>query len=263
MIDLVDAVLLDTDLSPLGPPAATPEGTRWFAPSPDGRFFAAYSIDGHVHLFRSTGELVGALAVPNANAETDKGIAFTFSGDGSRLAGYLLYGNRAWAIWDTETGEVVDSGGPEVLQRPKFAGDVLYSERGANEFALVPRDPVSYQPIGPPFGNFFTQSIVADGKGELVATRDDKGYVRVYDTATWTQIGREIAGATGTQFAASGTTLMVIAGDHISIWNFDTATWPDIACDLAGRNLSREEWDEFGPRIIEYRATCPQFPLEP
>jgi hypothetical protein len=63
-------------------------------------------------------------------------------------------------------------------------------------------------------------------------------------------------------FAADGTTLLVQSDDHVSVWNYDRTTWLDIACTLAGRNLTRAEWDELGPRTIEYRATCPQFPTD-
>jgi serine/threonine protein kinase/WD40 repeat protein/DNA-binding winged helix-turn-helix (wHTH) protein len=266
MIDLVDAVVLDAELTPLGPPVPTPPKTRWFHPSPDGRFFAAYSADGLVYLYRSSGELVAELRIPGAVPyEGNNSIMFSFSGDGSRIVGHLMFGNQRWAIWDTETGDVVDTGGPEVLGWPHFAGDTLYTYRGENDFMLVPRDRVTYEPIGPAFGGTSRiGSIVDDGKGELVATQDVQGFVRVYDTVTGTQIGKEIAGATqgDMQFAANGTTLMVIAGDHISLWNYDTATWPDVACQLAGRNLTRAEWAEFGPRTVEYRATCPQFPMD-
>ena len=32
-----------------------------------------------------------------------------------------------------------------------------------------------------------------------------------------------------------------------------------IACEVAGRNMTRAEWEEFGPRTIEYRPTCDQY----
>jgi len=31
---------------------------------------------------------------------------------------------------------------------------------------------------------------------------------------------------------------------------------------MAGRNLTRNEWEQLGPLTIEYRATCDQFPIE-
>ncbi|MDG2112371.1 MAG: hypothetical protein P8N02_07145 [Actinomycetota bacterium] len=49
-------------------------------------------------------------------------------------------------------------------------------------------------------------------------------------------------------------------GDSFLLWNLDTSTWFDIACQAAGRNLTSEEWKQFGPRNEEYRATCPQWP---
>jgi hypothetical protein len=49
--------------------------------------------------------------------------------------------------------------------------------------------------------------------------------------------------------------------EAISLWNFDTDSWADLACRLAGRNMTRDEWEQIGPRTIEYRATCEAYPL--
>ena len=51
-------------------------------------------------------------------------------------------------------------------------------------------------------------------------------------------------------------------GDTLSIWNLDTSTWFDTACDAVGRNMTPAEWDQFGPRDTEYRATCSQYPID-
>lgn len=48
----------------------------------------------------------------------------------------------------------------------------------------------------------------------------------------------------------------------MTVWNYDTETWADVACDIAGRNLTRDEWETLGPRTIEYRATCDEYPIE-
>lgn len=45
-------------------------------------------------------------------------------------------------------------------------------------------------------------------------------------------------------------------------WNLDDDSWYDVACQAAGRNMTRAEWEQFGPRDAEYRATCPQYPIE-
>lgn len=50
--------------------------------------------------------------------------------------------------------------------------------------------------------------------------------------------------------------------DRVTPWNLDTDTWAELACEYAGRNLTREELEQFEPRTISYRATCDQFPIE-
>ena len=57
--------------------------------------------------------------------------------------------------------------------------------------------------------------------------------------------------------------LVTSVGDHLLIWNLDTSTWYDIACRAAGRNMTRNEWAQFGPSDTDYRATCSRYDLEP
>jgi hypothetical protein len=161
MINLTDGVVLDADLEPLGPPIPTDIDTRWFSLSRDGRFFAVYLVTGAVNLYRSSGELVAELRVPGRPL-SNRELIFSFSGDGSPLAGHPNPGNRRWALWDTETGDVANGGR-------------------------------------------------SGGRSRL-------------RHATGTQLGNEITGASSCdlQFATDGTTLMVIGGDHISVWTYDT-----------------------------------------
>ena len=53
----------------------------------------------------------------------------------------------------------------------------------------------------------------------------------------------------------------VVDGDVV-VWDVDVDSWAATACDIAGRNFTRDEWDEFGPATIEYGATCEEFPIE-
>ena len=46
----------------------------------------------------------------------------------------------------------------------------------------------------------------------------------------------------------------------MQIWDLDVDSWGGLACLAAGRNLTRDEWDEVGPRDEGYHATCPQWP---
>ena len=86
--------------------------------------------------------------------------------------------------------------------------------------------------------------------------------VKVWDLETGQQLGRELPGRFfNIDYTADGTVLSVSTDDRVTLWNYDTDTWPEIACNLAGRNLTEDEWNQLGPRTIERRATCPQFPL--
>lgn len=56
---------------------------------------------------------------------------------------------------------------------------------------------------------------------------------------------------------------MVTAGERsVQVWNLDMSEWPEIACRAAGSNLTRDEWAQWGPRDEDYRAICPQYPIE-
>ena len=164
-------------------------------------------------------------------------------------------------------GAVVDGGGYDELLNPRIAGNTLYAERGIDDFTVVQLDPVTHEPVGPPLVGSGTTiaSYVENGAGTLVARSTFDGTTRVFDKDTGIQLGREITGTANNpdaEFAPDGTTLMYIGGDYISMWNYDVDTWPEIACQLAGRNLTRAEWEEVGPRTIDYRATCPQYSTE-
>ena len=258
------SVVLGPDLAPLGSPVATPADTRMFRPSPDGRFFAISRFNGTVNLYRSSGQLVGELRVPGA-VPADSLVFSSFSPDGSRMMTFTTT-NGVWAMWDTATGTLVDNGGPDVLFFPRFGGNTLYAER-IDDFTVLQLDPITHEEIGPPLvgSGVPVASYVEDGVGELVARSDFEGTTRVFDKATGTQLGRPITGIgrnPDSEFAPDGTTLMTIADDHVSLWNYDIDSWEAIACAVAGRNLTRDEWDEAGPRTIDYRATCPEYPIE-
>jgi hypothetical protein len=258
---LDEMVLLGPDLETLGAPVATPVQARQFFPSPNGRAFAVSRSDGLIDLHRSTGELIAQLRVPGAVPEGAYVFA-SFSPDGSQLIGYTGSNNQ-WALWDVETGEIVDTGPFTELTGPRFGGQTLYAERGLLDQTILQLDPITRQATGPPLvgtlGVF--SSFVENEAGTLVA-QSAAGTTRVYDKASGTQLGREIAGTAGAEFDAGGDVLMVSTHDHISLWNYDVEAWPALACQLAGRNLTRAEWDELGPSTVEYRPTCPEFDIE-
>jgi hypothetical protein len=62
------------------------------------------------------------------------------------------------------------------------------------------------------------------------------------------------------KFDSAGRLVTQLA-DRVSVWNYDVSTWADIACRAAQRNMTRSEWDLYGPPT-EYRKSCPQYPIE-
>ena len=87
---------------------------------------------------------------------------------------------------------------------------------------------------------------------------------RLYDTASGEVIGDVFPNENNAPRTQSGEVIQLMTEfqDSVSIWNLDTSTWFDTACEAVGRNMTRAEWDQFGPRDTEYRATCPQYPIE-
>jgi WD40 repeat protein len=133
--------------------------------------------------------------------------------------------------------------------------------------AILLRDAETLDPISPPMighqsqigdlgrGFFFGE----DGRFLVSAATDG---ARLWDLTTWTEIGDgfpspNLVAAGG---ADGGPSLFTSVGDEVLIWNLDVEAWPEIACQAAGRNLTRDEWDRFGPPADPYQATCPQWP---
>jgi WD40 repeat protein len=128
--------------------------------------------------------------------------------------------------------------------------------------SLMRFDPLTQDPVGVALiGNPGGSGVYAfDGANGRLANLGES--VKVWDLETGQQLGRELPGRFfNIDYTADGTVLSVSTDDRVTLWNYDTDTWPDIACNLAGRNLTEDEWIQLGPRTIERRATCPQFPL--
>jgi hypothetical protein len=86
--------------------------------------------------------------------------------------------------------------------------------------------------------------------------------VAVYDLESGQQLGRELPyRPIRITYSADGSKLAVAGDYRVTIWKYDTDTWADLTCQLAGSNFTEEEWKQIGPRTIERRATCPEFPL--
>lgn len=170
------------------------------------------------------------------------------------------------ALYDANTWELLDLFEPPVgFQHIVFSSDgtmaFTHSSRG-----LEVRDPIDLRSVlvgplpgedDPSFGSFL--QITDDGR---YLKTSGAGNARLWDPATLAPIGGpfphddELWAAT---LATATNQLATVVDGATIVWNVDLDTWPDLACLAAGRNLTRSEWEEFGP-AGEYHATCDQWP---
>ena len=103
----------------------------------------------------------------------------------------------------------------------------------------------------------------ADGRWMFSAA---DGVARLWHFESGRQLGQPFPSQPGgvPYGIADGELLRVVTAfqGNALIWNMDTSAWADTACRAAGRNMTRAEWRLFGPVDTDYRATCPQFPIE-
>ena len=100
-----------------------------------------------------------------------------------------------------------------------------------------------------------------DGRLLLVAIGTT---VQLWDVETGRPIGSPIHASWSGVVPTPGETPIigdVVPGQGVTIWRYEVDTWADLACQAAGRNMTEEEWDLYGPAGEPYHATCPQWPL--
>ncbi len=226
--------------------------------SPNGEREIAWGggADGALLLFdTATGEVVADLS----DLVGDDITWLHFSTDSTRLD---IYSGRSGYVFDGVTGELIwareETGA--IISGP--GGEYYAVTDGQATIQLL--DQTTREPVGDPYighaAEIFNLNFNTDGS--LLSSRSADGTVRVWSTESRRQLGGEIDA-----FAANGVVKWSPDGRLMAypevrgmrVWNYDTDSWPDIACEVAGRNLTIAEWDEFGPRTVDYRATCDQY----
>jgi hypothetical protein len=112
-------------------------------------------------------------------------------------------------------------------------------------------------------------SVAVSGDGQLVAAAHPfTSGIALFDGETLEPIGDPIpTGDVGewSTFMLSADGLRLYANNpanEATAWNLDVTTWDEIACRAAGRNMTRAEFADHMGDDVEYRATCPEWPLE-
>jgi serine/threonine protein kinase/WD40 repeat protein len=234
--------------------------------SPDGRFLA-YGVNIRPNIVRildaSTGELVVDLSW-----ETGPG-PLTFSPDGR----YLLAGGEENGAWTTDDWSPVPT-----LEFP--AGEAMTTSFSPDGSALATvrfegpidlRDPATGEVDSTLLGaDSWTQSAgiaggpFLDPEGSVLLSIAD-GHPKLWSSDDGTVIGDPFPNDIGIVPGADvGDELQLVtsSGEDMLVWNLDTSTWLDVACRAAGRNLTSEEWGQFGPADIDHRATCPRYGID-
>ena len=251
------ALSLDAgELEPFGAPF--PFDTSDTAASLDGRFFATSRVGGLVNLYRADGELVEIL---------DMGLPPSFEGIigvGLSADGELLQAtaDEFTVMWRTDDLQEVPREIPDDWAFAPLRGYWVFAV--LDDGSMQRFDPISLEPVGPPLvgHNAGAGQFVFDESLERLATLGIADGVRVWDLESGEQLGRELPGRPiSIELSQDARILTTARDDGVSLWNYDTDAWADIACQAAGRNLTEAEWEAVGPRTIERRTTCPQYPL--
>jgi WD40 repeat protein len=187
-----------------------------------------------------------------------------FASDGNRL---VTPSWEEWvAVYDPATWDLIEliepeDGFREIVFLPDGERAITLSEEG-----LEIRDAADLRTVlaGP------VPSEEEPGLGRVLEITTDGRYLKtagvtgaqLWDAETLQPIGGlfpDDAMAWSATLASDTNQLATTIDGALVVWNIELDEWPEIACLAAGRNLTRAEWEEFGP-AGEYHATCDRWP---
>ena len=264
--------LLDPDdLTPLGPPVPT-QGVFGSSLSPDHQFWSsAVSSTGAIQIYEvESGETVRSLddlGIDPDNLGTV--VSHSFDPAWARVAGVHTDGTTM--LWDVRTGEAitdldVDGARPEIVM---FSRSGRYLGVVGEDGLIHLLDGETLEPEDSPIAGLGTllgyapdaMAFSADDR-YLLTTADGLG--RLWDIESRKQIGDPIPTDATFQSSAQGSAdgalrLTTADASYVYAWTLEPDTWPELACVIAGRNLTLDEWEQFGPSDEPYQATCDQW----
>ncbi|MGA7757427.1 MAG: WD40 repeat domain-containing protein, partial [Ilumatobacteraceae bacterium] len=255
------AVVAVSDTASFGTviPVFTPDGTQFLHPwgTPEG-IVEVYDVASQQLVVRLDHVMEAAPA-----GDHFPGVP-TFSADGRAL---VVPTFEDWVgVYEVGTWELIDllepdDGFQEIVFTPDGQRAITLSTRG-----LEVRDAADLRTVieGP---------VISKGEatlGRVLEITTDGRYLKVarlggaqlWDAERLEPIGAPFPDSPdqwAATLAADTNQLTTVHDRATLVWNIDLDTWPQLACFAAGRNLTREEWEEFGPGG-DYHATCDRWP---
>ncbi len=245
-----DRVLRELKVRPATFHVFVPEHRRWAA--------VTAFLEPVVDVFDlATGELIAT--VPKTGFVWTNGPP-----DGSYLlmldpSGVATYVDTAtWVIKDSPMSEGLwlDAG---------FSRDGRLALTLGVDGQIILRDARTLEPIRTFSGSVapgLPWTVFSDDAAHALISAD--GQARLWDVATGLPIGDPVTrpDASPWAIAVAGTdlTMGLLTDDELVVSRFDLGAWPHLACRAAGRNMTTEEWAQYGPADTAYHTTCPQWP---
>jgi len=233
--------------------------------TPDDRYLVVGSAGpgaGRIEVYDFATGGLAATILGGGGARCDEVAWVDFSPDGSLMSVAKHCG--AGALVDTKTwryaGQLRLPGG-QTVHSAVFSPDgrtlMLHGASGALFAFDRPTEELAPGPVvGTPASVAGMPSLAyLDDRTVVVGLAEG---VRLWDLGTGRPIGDPFPNdglASGTVSADGRHGITALAG-RVLVWSLDTAEWPDVACRAAGRDLTLEEWDQYGPSRTPYQPVC-------
>jgi WD40 repeat protein len=228
--------------------------------------WASFSTDGEILVTGGTEVSLWDVATGRRIADFDAGgymSEASLSPDGKVLA--TAGDGGKVIIWDVEERRRITElkADENFAITARFSPDGRLLATGGIDGSAILWNTETWRRVGRPLGGHagFVITVDFDEDGATLASSSTDGNVRLWDVASGRQVGSGLPGP-GNQwsivnFVPDAKRLLAVYATGVAlVWDVDPERWKRQACAVAGRNLTRDEWDEFLPDR-DHRAVCP------